>query len=241
MMENKMKIEIWSDVMCPFCYIGKRNFETALEQFENSKNIEVIWKSFQLDPEMPNVATENYVDYLVKRKGMSAEQVKGMLANVTESAKQVGLSYNLDNSVLVNSLNAHKLLQFATTKGLGNELEERLFSAFFTEGKNIANLSTLTQLGTEIGLDKIELQTAFTDENYAVMITQDIADGRQLGVQGVPFFVLDRKYGVSGAQPPAVFLENLEEAFKEWRELNPESKLKMGSNGATCTPDGLCE
>ena len=236
-----MKIEIWSDVMCPFCYIGKRNFETALEQFEYSKDIEVIWKSFQLDPEMPQVATENYVDYLVQRKGMTVEQVKGMLANVTESAKQVGLSYDLDNSVLVNSLNAHKLLQFANTKGLGNELEERLFSAFFTEGKNIADLSTLTQLGKEIGLDETELQTAFTDDNFAYNITQDIAEGRQLGVQGVPFFVLDRKYGVSGAQPPAVFLENLEGAFKEWRELNPESKLKMASNGPSCSPDGICE
>ena len=236
-----MKIEIWSDVMCPFCYIGKRNFETALEQFEYSKDIEVIWKSFQLDPEMPQVATENYVDYLVQRKGMTVDQVKGMLANVTESAKQVGLSYDLDNSVLVNSLNAHKLLQFANTKGLGNELEERLFSAFFTEGKNIADLSTLTQLGKEIGLDGTELQTAFTDDNYGYMIAQDIAEGRNLGVQGVPFFVLDRKYGVSGAQPPPVFLENLEGAFKEWRELNPESKLKMASNGPSCSPDGICD
>lgn len=236
-----MKIEIWSDVMCPFCYIGKRNFETALEQFEHSKHIEVIWKSFQLDPEMPQVAKENYVDYLVQRKGMSVEQVKEMLANVTESAKQVGLTYDLDKSVLVNSINAHKLLQFATTKGLVNELEERLFSAFFTEGKNIANLESLTQLGKEIGLDENELQIAFTDDNYAYMVNQDIAEGRQIGVQGVPFFVLDRKYGVSGAQPSPVFLENLEGAFKEWRELNPESKLKMASNGPSCTPDGICE
>lgn len=240
-MENKMKIEIWSDVMCPFCYIGKRNFESALEQFEDSKHIEVIWKSFQLDPDMPQIAKENYVDYLVQRKGMSEEQVKGMLANVTETAKQVGLSYHLDKSVLVNSMNAHKLLQFANTKKLGNELEERLFSAFFTEGKNIADISTLTQLGKEIGLDETELQIAFSDDNYAYMVTQDIAEGRHIGVQGVPFFVLDRKYGVSGAQPPAVFLENLEGAFKEWRELNPETKLKMASNGPSCTPDGICE
>lgn len=236
-----MKIEIWSDVMCPFCYIGKRNFESALEQFEDSKHIEVIWKSFQLDPDMPQIAKENYVDYLVQRKGMSEEQVKGMLANVTETAKHVGLSYHLDKSVLVNSMNAHKLLQFANTKGLGNALEERLFSAFFTEGKNIADLSTLTELGKEIGLDEVALQTAFSDDNYAYMVAQDIAEGRQLGVQGVPFFVLDRKYGVSGAQPPAVFLENLEGAFKEWRELNPETKLKMASNGPSCTPDGICE
>ena len=109
------------------------------------------------------------------------------------------------------------------------------------EGKNIADLATLTELGKEIGLDETELQTAFSDDSYAYRVTQDIAEGRHIGVQGVPFFVLDRKYGVSGAQPPAVFLENLEAAFKEWRELNPESKLKMASNGPSCTPDGICE
>ena len=108
------------------------------------------------------------------------------------------------------------------------------------EGKNIADLATLTELGKEIGLDETELQTAFSDDSYAYRVTQDIAEGRHIGVQGVPFFVLDRRYGVSGAQPPAVFLENLEAAFKEWRELNPESKLKMASNGPSCTPDGIC-
>ncbi len=239
-MENKMKIEIWSDVMCPFCYIGKRNLESALEQFHGKNQIEILWKSYQLDAEMPQVAEESYVEYLVQRKRMPADEVNQMLANVTASAKEVGLTYNLDKSVLVNSLNAHKLLQFAKTKGLGNELEERLFSAFFTEGKNIADLTTLTQLGKEIGLDETELQTAFSDDSYAYRVTQDIAEGRHIGVQGVPFFVLDRRYGVSGAQPPAVFLENLEAAFKEWRELNPESKLKMASNGPSCTPDGIC-
>ncbi|WP_379808082.1 DsbA family oxidoreductase [Flavobacterium ardleyense] len=236
-----MKIEIWSDVMCPFCYIGKRNLENALEQFTESKEIEVVWKSYQLDAEMPQVAEESYIDYLVQRKRMPIDQVEQMLAGVTESAKQVGLTYNLDKSVLVNSLNAHKLLQFANTKGLGNELEERLFSAFFTEGKNIADLATLSQLGKEIGLDEAALQTAFTDDNYAYRIAQDIAEARHIGVQGVPFFGLDSRYGVSGAQPPAVLLENITTAFAEWRERNPKSVLKMTSEGPSCTPDGICE
>src|SRR5690554_211599 len=130
-MENKMKVEIWSDVMCPFCYIGKRNFETAMEQFADKEHIEVVWKSFQLDPSIPEVAKESYAEYLVIHKGMAKEQVKGMLDNVTESAKQVGLEYNFDKSVMVNSLSAHKLLQFAKTKGLANEAEESLFRAFF--------------------------------------------------------------------------------------------------------------
>ena len=239
-MEKKMKIEIWSDVMCPFCYIGKRNFETALEQFANKDHIEVIWKSYQLDPSIPEVPKENYQDYLVIRKGMSVGQVKGMLENVTQSAKQVGLEYNLDKAVMVNSLNAHKLIQLAKTRGLGDQAEERLFHAFFTEGKNIADINTLTQFGKEIGLDETEVKTAFTDRKFDTLVQEDIQEAREVGVQGVPFFVLDRKYAVSGAQPAQAFLENLEVAFTEWRELNPETKLKV-TQGQSCAPDGTCE
>lgn len=239
-MENKMKVEIWSDVMCPFCYLGKRNFEKALEQFEDRNFIEVVWKSYQLDASIPEVAKESYEEYLVIRKGMSVTQVKQTLQNLTESVKKVGLVYDFDKSVMVNSLSAHKLIQFAKTKGKGNEAEEVLFRAFFTEGKNIADLKTLTQLGKEIGLDETELQTAFTDSKYAALVEQDILEAQQVGVQGVPFFVIDRKYAVSGAQPSDAFLANLEKAFKEWRKLNPISKLEI-IQGQSCTPKGICE
>lgn len=235
-----MKIEIWSDVMCPFCYIGKRNFETALEQFTHKNYLEVVWKSYQLDPSMPEVQTESYQDYLVKHKGMSAEQVSGMLDNVTQSARQVGLEYNFDKAIMVSSTHAHKFIQFAKTKGLGDQAEERLFLAFFTEGKNIADLETLTQLGVEIGLNETEVKTAFTNNKYAALVKQDVQEAQQVGVQGVPFFVLDRKYAISGAQPSKVFLDNLEQAFSEWRKLNPEIKLEV-IHGQSCTPDGVCE
>ena len=239
-MENKMKVEIWSDVMCPFCYIGKRNFETALDQFANKSNIEVIWKSYQLDPTIPEVATESYRDYLVKVKGMDSEQVKTMLDNVTNSAKEVGLEYNFDKAVMVNSLNAHKLIQLAKSKGLGDEIEERLFLGFFTEGKNIADLTTLSELGKDIGLEETDIKTAFTDEKYLSLVNKDIQEAQQVGVQGVPFFVLDRKYAVSGAQPSEAFLANLEKSFEEWRKLNPKTKLEV-TEGQSCTPDGICE
>ncbi len=239
-MKNKMKVEIWSDIMCPFCYIGKRNFETALEQFADKDHIEVIWKSYQLDASMPSVPTDSYQDYLVKHKGMSVEQVNGMLDNVTQSAKEAGLDYHFDKAIIVNSLSAHKLIQFAKTKGLGDEAEERLFLAFFTEGKNIADLDTLTQLGKEIGLDETEVKTVFTDEKYASLVNEDIQEARQVGVQGVPFFVIDRKYAVSGAQPSEAFSQSLEKAFSEWRKLNPETKLEV-TQGQSCTPDGICE
>jgi len=235
-----MKIEIWSDVMCPFCYIGKRNFETALEQFTDKKHIEVTWKSFQLDPSLPEVANETQEDYLVKHKGMSREQVKGLLAHVTQTARQAGLDYNLDKSVMANSQKAHQLIQFAKTKNLGDQAEERLFRAFFTEGKNIADIETLTQLGKDIGLDENELRTAFTDEKHRKLVNDDIQEARNLGVTGVPFFVFDRKYAISGAQPPQAFTETLTKSFSEWRKANPEIRLEV-IQGQSCNIDGKCD
>jgi len=226
--------------MCPFCYIGKRNFEKALTQFAEKEKIEIVWKSFQLDASVPDIATESYEEYLVKRKGLSAEQVKGMLQNVTQMAREAGLDYHFDRSVIVNSLKAHRLIQFAKTRNLGDEAEERLFHAFFTEGKSIADIDTLTQLGAEIGLDATELQVAFTDERYAYQVNQDIQEARQIGVNGVPFFVFNRKYAISGAQPPQAFLETLRKSFDEWQKLNPQPKLNI-QQGNSCSIEGVCE
>lgn len=235
-----MKIEIWSDVICPFCYIGKRNFETALEQFADQKNIEVIWKSFQLDPTIPEDATESYADYMVKRKGMAVEQVQGMLSNVTQMAIQVGLDYHLDQSVIVNSLKAHQLIQFAKSKNMGNEAEERLFKAFFMEGKNIADTETLAQLGKDFGLNESEIKANLEDEKFKYEIAQDIQEAQNIGVTGVPFFVFDRKYAVSGAQPAEAFLETLNKSFTEWRKSNPETRLEI-TEGNNCTVGGQCD
>lgn len=235
-----MKIEIWSDVICPFCYIGKRNFETAMGQFADKNHIEVIWKSFQLDPTIPEVATESYLNYLVKRKGMPVNQVEGMLANVTEMASRAGLDYNLDRSVIVNSQKAHQLIQFAKSKKLGNEAEERLFSAFFTEGKNIADTETLVQLGKDFGLEENEIKANLEDEKYKYEIAQDIQEAQDIGVTGVPFFVFDRKYAVSGAQPAEAFLQNLNKSFTEWRKANPHTNLEV-TEGNSCKVDGKCD
>lgn len=237
---KKMKIEIWSDVMCPFCYIGKRNFETALAVFKNKDRIEVEWKSFQLDSSIPDVATESYEDYLVKRKGMSPNQVKGMLENVTQSAKQVGLDYDFSRSQMVNSFKAHQLIQFAKSKGKGDEAEERLFRAFFTEGESIADSETLKRLGKEIGLDEQAIDKAFDDPKYEQLVNADIKEAQEIGVTGVPFFVIDRKYAVSGAQAPQAFTETLEKSFAEWQKLNPESQFEM-IEGQRCSTDGTCE
>ena len=206
-----MKIEIWSDIMCPFCYIGKRHLEKALETFPGKDEVEIEWKSFQLDPTIPmDLGKETSVyDYLAARKGISMEQVKLMHERVSEMAKAVGLHYDFDKAKVANSLQSHHLIQYAKDQGKGDAIEERLFQAYFMEGKNLALEEALIACGTSIGLEKEGILAALNDENYAYRVKQDIQEGENLGVRGVPFFVFDRKYGISGAEPIEVFTKTL--------------------------------
>ncbi len=210
-----MKIEIWSDIMCPFCYIGKRRLEAALAKFENKEHVEIIWKSYMLNPTMKTDTDKNINQYLVEIKGWSLEQAKEMNAHVTNMAKEVGLTYDFDKAIVANSLKAHCLIQLAKTKNKGNEIEEHLFKAYFTEGKNVDDEKTLVELGKEIGLEESEVRLALRDLNYLNEVDKDIREAQQIGVRGVPFFVVDRKYGISGAQPESIFIETLTKAWAE--------------------------
>lgn len=242
MNNHKMKVEIWSDIMCPFCYIGKRHFEAALAQFPEREYIEIVWKSFQLDPSIPENIDKNtsVFQYLAESKGISLAQSEQMHQRVIQMAKNAGLDYNFDIAVVANSFKAHRVIQLAKNKSLGDALEERLFKAYFTEGKDFGNPETLSALGQEIGLTKEEVTEALTNETYANLVKQDINEARSLGLTGVPFFVFDRKYGVSGAQPTEAFTETLTQAFAEWRKQNPETILNI-KEGPSCTPEGVCE
>lgn len=237
---KKMKIEIWSDVMCPFCYIGKRNFEAALQQFDDADQIEILWKSFQLDATLPMVAEDSCQQYLVKRKGMNTHQVEEMLQQVTTAAKNVGLNYNFDQSIMVNTFKAHQLLQFAKVNNKSQEAEEILFSAYFIEGKDVADTETLVQLGQDMGLQAADVRNILDQDSYSDQVYQDIQEAQEIGVSGVPFFVLNRKYAVSGAQPPAVFLDVLTQAFADWKQALSPSTLTT-TPGTSCTTDGICE
>jgi len=209
-----MKIKIWSDIMCPFCYIGKRNFENALAQFSHADELEIEWKSFQLDPTIPKMKQRvDVYEYLAKSKGFSIEDSKAMHENVVRMAKNVGLEYNFDRAVIANSFDAHRLIQFAKTKGLGNEIEEALFAAYFTIGLDMSDLDTLSQIGISIGLSPLELQTFLQSEDFSTEVHNDILEAQKFGVRGVPYFVLDNRFAISGAQPSAVFSEALEKAF----------------------------
>lgn len=237
----KMKVEIWSDIMCPFCYIGKRHYEAAIAKFADSANVEVVWKSFQLDPSLPKPASKlSTYAYLAERKGMSVDQSKALHQNVVEMAKNAGLNYDFDKAIVANSFDAHRLIQFAKTKGLGDAAEERLFKAYFMEGKDMSDVTTLIALGKEIGLNEVEVKDVVNSTAYTNEVNNDIEEAHQIGVQGVPFFVFDRKYAVSGAQPVEAFIKTLEKSFSEWRKQNPANKLEV-SEGKVCTPDKECK
>lgn len=235
-----MKVEIWSDVMCPFCYIGKRKFEKALNEFEGKENIEIVWKSFQLDPSTVTDPSLSTIDHLAEKKGWSKEQAKETTAHVSNIAKQVGLDFHFDKAVVANSFDAHRLSHLAKKHGKQNDLEEKLFSAYFTEGKNTADHDTLSQIAIEIGLDKNEVNDLLKSELYADKVEEDIDQAQQIGVRGVPFFVLDRKYAVSGAQEPDAFLQALTRAYGEHQKANPLQQLHTEGSADACGPDG-CE
>lgn len=201
--------------MCPFCYIGKRKFENALAQFPHKENIEVIWKSFQLDPTTVTDPSINSVEHLAHKKGWSKQQAQETTAHVANIAKQVGLDFHFDKAVVANSFDAHRLSHLAKKYGRQNELEEKLFKAYFTEGKNTADHSTLLQIGKELGMDEKEISEVLNNTTFSNEVEQDIIEAQQIGVRGVPFFVLDRKYAVSGAQESETFLGALTKAYEE--------------------------
>lgn len=216
MESKKIVVEVWSDIMCPFCYIGKKNFEKALQQIPNADQFQVEWKSFQLDPEIPeNTSFLGEKEYLAQRKGMQEAQVREMLQYVTEAGANAGIKMNFDRSIVANTQRAHRLLHLAKQTNQANALKERLFAAHFTDGLDVGNREVLSQLAAEVGLDSSEVNRVLNSDEFAYDVIQDIQEGANIGVRGVPFFVIDRKYAVSGAQPVEVFVETLEKAAAE--------------------------
>jgi predicted DsbA family dithiol-disulfide isomerase len=214
---DKMIVEVWSDVMCPFCYIGKRKFEAALARFEHRDHVQLVWKSYQLAPDMKTDPTLSINDYLAAHKGITAGEAEEMHAHVTEMAAAAGLEYNFNRTVVANSFDAHRFIHFAKQAGRQNEAEETLFHAYFTDGKNIADLDTLIHLGTGIGLDAAALRSALENGSFADDVRADIYEARQVRVQGVPFFLFDGKYTVQGARDSEVFLQTLEKSYAGWK------------------------
>jgi hypothetical protein len=213
-----MKVEIWSDVMCPFCYIGKRKFEKALAQFEHKDKVIVEWKSFQLNPNLVTDPTKNTLEHLAQSKGWTMDYTKQTTAHVSNIAKEQGLDFNFEKAVVANSFDAHRLLNLAKKYILQNECKEQLLKAYFIDGKNTADLELLTKIGINIGLNETEITETLNSNLYANEVNEDIYHAQQLGVKGVPFFVFGNKYAISGAQEPETFLGALNQTFLETNE-----------------------
>jgi predicted DsbA family dithiol-disulfide isomerase len=238
MVMKKMKVEIWSDVMCPFCYIGKRRFEKSLENYSLKDKIEVEWKSFQLNPGMQTDTSLNINEFLAQHKGMPVEQAKALNAQVAQMAMKEGLVYNLDKSVVANSFKAHLLTHFAKKYGKQEPVEELLFQSYFTDGKNIDDIEVLKGIAKQVGMDATAYEQAVLEGSLNDEVKMDIHEAQQIGVQGVPFFVYDRKYAVSGAQPVELFIQTLEKSFAEWQTTNSQIQIQNNTDGSSCGPDG---
>jgi predicted DsbA family dithiol-disulfide isomerase len=235
----KMKVEIWSDVACPFCYIAKRKFEAALSRFKNVSNIDIIWRSFQLAPGAKSEPGKNFYHALSEHSGMSVEQSKAACDEVTHTAAQMGLVYDFSKAISVNTFNAHRFSHFAKDKGLQTEAEEILLKAYFTDGKNVDDVLTLAELGRAIGLSGAKTRTVLASSRYADEVYNDIHLAQQMGVKAVPFYLLNGKLSLSGIQDPGTFLQSLEEAYAAWAEDN-RHKSTPAINGQSCTLGGIC-
>lgn len=210
-----MKIEIWSDYVCPFCYIGKRNFETALNLTGLQDKVEVVYKAYELAPDSPATTDKLMKVDLAEKYKISEDEAQGMLDNISIQAKTVGLNYDFDKIRAANTFAAHRLAKFAEQKNLGSKMTETLLHAYFIEAKQIGSEEVLLELAEEIGLDKEEVKHVLDSDLYIEDVKADITEAGQVGVKGVPFFVLNQKYAISGAQPPEAFAEALKKAAEE--------------------------
>jgi len=205
-----VKVEIWSDVVCPWCYIGKRRFESALAQFEHAGEVEVVWKSFELDPDAP-ARRGPTLEHLARKYGISEDQARSMHERMTAVAAGLGLEYHLDETQGGNTFDAHRLLQSAKERGLGDAMKERLMLAYFTESLPVGDREVLARLGAEVGLE--DAAEVLASDAFSDAVRGDEREARLLGISAVPFFVIDRYYGIEGAQPPDTILQALDEAW----------------------------
>ncbi|WP_082233309.1 DsbA family oxidoreductase [Halobacillus massiliensis] len=230
-----MKIEIWSDFVCPFCYIGKRKLETALEQLSFT-DAEIIYKSFELDPGASKNSGQTIHEKLAEKYGRSIEEAKQMTSNMEQQAAEVGLTFNFDKQVPTNTFDAHQLTKIAESRGLDKEVAEKLFEAVFTKGQDVGNIDILSTIGKSCGLTDEEIRDVLINSKFSAKVREEEMEARQLGVQGVPFFVFNSKYAISGAQPIETFVQSIQKVLEEESE-KPVLEDLSSHKGAACTDD----
>ena len=237
-----MKVEIWSDIFCPFCYIGKRKFELALKEFDKKEEVEVRYRSFELNPNAPKSYDKNIHELIASKYGISYEEAKLNNDNIIKQAKDLGLEYNFDTLVVTNSFDAHRMIHFADKYGKMQEMTEALFKAYFTESKNVSDFNTLADIASSIGLDKDEAISVLNGNDYKDSVRKDEDMSRSYGISSVPFFIFNDKFSVSGAQPTEIFLMALNKAMedeKSFIDLNKKDIDDRKENKTICV-DGSC-
>ena len=214
-----MRIDIWSDIVCPWCYVGKRRFEKALARYDKRDEVQIVHRSFQLNPAAPRDTTSSRREMLMHKYGLSPEQVVEMDARMMQTAAGEGLEFNLEGTLTGNTFDAHQLVHLGQTHGLQDAVVERLFRAYFTEQRSLFDQESLVDLAAEVGLDRDEAAAALRDNRYAEAVSADIDLARSLGATGVPLFVIDGRYGISGAQAPETFLDVLQRAAADHQSV----------------------
>ena len=232
-----MRVEIWSDVVCPWCYVGKRNFEAALAQFEHGDDVEVVWRAFELDPSAPAEREGDYATHLARKYGMSVGQAQQMIETMTATGAAAGAVLDFAKARPGNTFDAHRLLHLAGERGLQGALKERFLQATFAEGEPIGDRAALLRLAVDVGLDEAEVTAVLESGVYATEVREEESLASDLGISAVPFFVIDRKFGIPGAQPPDVLLQALRRAWQ--KSANPlvaaaDTAQAPGCDGDSC-------
>ncbi|GAA4758273.1 MULTISPECIES: DsbA family oxidoreductase [Flavobacterium] len=237
-MNSKLTLDIWSDMLCPFCFIGKRNLDKALAQFSHAADIDIRWHSYQLAPNLEYNPDKDAHQALADHKGMSYETAKQLNEQVVQMAVHSGITFDIDNMKWANSFLAHRLLQWAKTEGKAHELEERLFEAVFVKGENISDTKQLINIAKEIGLSETEVEKALTGDFFTKEVQEDISNAQYVGLRGVPHFVINDQATFSGALSPDSFLQILVQYHENWKK---NQDISVGLAGESCDIEGNCE
>lgn len=239
---SKMKIEIWSDIACPFCYIGKRKLEMALDKFPHRDNVELVWHSYELDPDLPKKAQEGTIyTHFAAKYGMSENEARETMGRTAALAKEVGLHYDLDKQIVANTSDALRLVKLAKESNLATEAEEVLFDAYFVKGKDVSDRSVLVELGVQIGLNEADIIAMLDSDKYLVDIKNDIEySENELNLEYIPFYLLNNKEMIEGSIAIDKYLEVLEKAYAEWEQNGVSSEKGEIISGQSCSIDGVC-
>ena len=241
---EKMKIEVWTDIMCPYCYIGKIHYEKALQQFEHADEVELEWKAFQLNPDLPDKGNGYPVkEYLTQTAGYPEEGVNQMFDGIKVLADNVGVSFNLPNAIAANTRDAHRLIKLAAETGKDSFVLQKLSKAYFEEAKDYSDWELLLSIGKEAGLEESAIRQMLDSDDYLYEIKQDIQEMANLGFDTVPTFLMDRRQAIIGSEPVDLFLKVLNKAYNDWKQRTEKENqpLLEITQGKSCTADGMCE